>query len=78
MAKTNTQAKAKQSEFEEFMTVHEVASNLRVDDTTVRRWVKTGALKAITLPHRGSRNSYRIPKSSYDALFNDHGTTKAS
>ena len=76
MAKTNTQAKAKQNEFEEFMTVHEVARNLRVDDTTVRRWIKNGALEAITLPHLGSRNSYRIRKSSFDALFNT--ATRAS
>ncbi len=37
----------------ELLTVSEVAKQLRVDDTTVRRWIKTGILEAITLPHRG-------------------------
>lgn len=66
MAKTQKQQHAQ----EDFMTVHEVASSLRVDDTTVRRWIKNGALDAITLPHQGKRCSYRIPKTSYDKLFN--------
>lgn len=48
---------------EELLTVQEVASHLRVDDTTVRRWVKTGALAAITLPGRGKRAGYRIKRS---------------
>ncbi len=41
-------------------TVREAARRLRVDDTTVRRWIKGGSLSAITLPHRGKRNAYRI------------------
>ena len=36
----------------DLLTVREVAKQLRVDDTTVRRWIKNGALEAITLPHR--------------------------
>src|SRR5579875_1812041 len=31
----------------ELLTVSEVAQRLRVDDTTVRRWIKSGALEAI-------------------------------
>ncbi len=42
------------------LTVREVARRLRVDDTTVRRWIKSGALEAITLPHKGKRSAYRI------------------
>ncbi len=54
---------------EELLTVREVARRLRVDDTTVRRWIKSGALQAITLPHRGRRQAYRIKKSTLDALL---------
>lgn len=55
---------------EELLTVGEVARRLRVDDTTVRRWIKTGVLEAITLPHRGERQSYRIRKTVLDDLLN--------
>lgn len=54
---------------EELLTVREVARRLRVDDTTVRRWIKSGALEAITLPHRGKRQAYRIKKSTLDQLL---------
>ena len=53
----------------DLLTVREVAKNLRVDDTTVRRWVKQGALKAIALPHRGIRQAYRVHRSTLDALL---------
>ena len=54
---------------EELLTVREVARRLRVDDTTVRRWITSGVLDAITLPHRGKRRQYRIRKSTLDALL---------
>lgn len=54
---------------EELLTVREVARRLRVDDTTVRRWIKSGALEAITLPHKGKRQAYRIKGSTLDALL---------
>jgi len=54
---------------EELLTVREVAHRLRVDDTTVRRWIKSGALEAITLPHRGKRQAYRVKKSTLDRLL---------
>ena len=54
---------------EELLTVREVARRLRVDDTTVRRWIKSGALEAITLPHKGRRQAYRIKKSTLDMLL---------
>lgn len=56
-------------EAEELLTVREVARRLRVDDTTVRRWIKSGALEAITLPHRGKRQAYRVKKSTMDRLL---------
>lgn len=54
---------------DELLTVREVARRLRVDDTTVRRWIKSGALEAITLPHRGKRQAYRVKKSTMDNLL---------
>lgn len=56
-------------EEEELLTVHEVARRLRVDDTTVRRWIKNGSLEAITLPHKGKRSAYRVKKSTMDKLM---------
>ncbi len=53
----------------DLLTVREVAKQLRVDDTTVRRWIKNGVLEAITLPHRGARQAYRIRKSTLDNLL---------
>src|SRR5438046_10701415 len=53
----------------DLLTVREVAKKLRVDDTTVRRWIKNGVLEAITLPHRGTRKAYRIHRSTLDALL---------
>jgi excisionase family DNA binding protein len=55
---------------EDLLTVREIAKRLRVDDTTVRRWIKSGALEAITLPHRGKRQAYRIKRSTLDMLLN--------
>jgi excisionase family DNA binding protein len=54
---------------EELLTVGEVARRLRVDETTVRRWIKSGSLEAITLPHRGKRQSYRIKQSTMETLL---------
>jgi len=54
---------------DELLTVREVARRLRVDDTTVRRWIKTGALVAVTLPHKGKRQAYRVKKSTLDKLL---------
>lgn len=57
------------SDGNDLLTVHEVAKQLRVDDTTVRRWIKTGVLEAITLPHRGARQVYRIRRSTLDQVL---------
>lgn len=53
----------------ELLKVHEVATILRVDDTTVRRWILSGALEAVTLPHRNKRQAYRIKRETVDALL---------
>ena len=53
----------------ELMTVSEVADALRVDDTTVRRWVKAGVLEAVVLPHLNKRQSYRIKRDTLSKLL---------
>ena len=53
----------------ELLTVHEVAQQLRVDDTTVRRWIKQGALDAVRLPHLNKRESYRIRQDTLEKLL---------
>lgn len=57
---------------EELLTVREVAKKLRVDDTTVRRWIKNGSLEAITLPHQGNRQIYRVLKRTLDDLLDNN------
>ncbi len=58
-----------ETKMEDLLTVTEVAQRLRVDHTTVRRWIKRGALEAIILPHRGPRLGYRIKKSTIETLL---------
>ncbi len=52
------------------LTVAEVAKILRVDDTTIRRWVKSGALEAIVLPHANKRRAYRVKRATLDQVLN--------
>lgn len=53
------------------LTVREVATLLRVDDTTVRRWISSGAMKAVELPHVRSRHVYRVKESTLAALMGE-------
>ncbi len=53
----------------DLLTVSEVADVLRVDNTTVRRWIKQGALEAIILPHVRDRQAYRVRKSTLENLL---------
>lgn len=59
-----------ESDRSELLTVHQVAATLKVDDTTCRRWIKNGALPAISLPHVGKRQAYRIKRSELDKILN--------
>ena len=54
---------------DDLLTVGEVARQLRVDVTTVRRWISNGSLHAIRLPAVGKRHVYRIKQSTLDALL---------
>lgn len=53
----------------DLFTVDEVAKQLRVDPTTVRRWIKSGALSAIVLPKRGDREVLRIRRVDVEDLL---------
>jgi excisionase family DNA binding protein len=55
----------------ELLTVAEVARILRVDTTTVRRWVKQGSLEAVVLPHVNMRQVYRIKRETLDRVLKD-------
>jgi excisionase family DNA binding protein len=50
------------------LTISEVAHLLRVDDTTVRRWIRQSLLKAVTLPGR-ARKTYRIREETLQNLL---------
>ncbi len=60
---------------DELLTVREVARRLRVDDTTVRRWIKEDALEAIILPHLNERQGYRIRRSVVDAILQSRASS---
>lgn len=53
----------------DLLTVSEVADILRVDATTVRRWIRDGVLEAVPLPHRGKRQAYRVKRETLDNLL---------
>jgi excisionase family DNA binding protein len=55
----------------ELLTVAEVADILRVDDTTVRRWVKQGTLEAVVLPHVNTRQAYRIKRETLNRVLGE-------
>ena len=54
---------------QELLTVQEVANHLRVNEATVRRWIKSGALDAIKLPHRGKREIYRVRRTTLNSVL---------
>jgi excisionase family DNA binding protein len=57
----------------ELLTISEVARILRVDDATVRRWVKQGTLEAVVLPHVNERHAVRIKRETLDKLLGQVG-----
>ena len=66
---------SEQNGYEELLTVREVAQRLRVDDTSVRRWIKTGILEAVELPRGGKRHSYRIKQSVFEKIMGQEATS---
>ena len=62
----------------DLLTVNEVADKLRVDGTTVRRWIKNGVLDAVTLPHLNKRHAYRIRLATIEAIIGERLEQQAS
>ena len=52
---------------QEYLTPRQVAQRLRVDYTTVLRWISTGLLDVETI-REGRRNRHRIRKVTIDTL----------
>jgi excisionase family DNA binding protein len=53
------------------LTVPEVAAALRVDDNTVRRWIRRGRIEAHNL---GGRTGYRVRRSELDRFLSSLST----
>jgi len=51
-----------------YLTVEEVARQLGVNPETVRRWIRSGELNALSL---GGPAGYRIPKSELDRFIRE-------
>ena len=52
---------------QEYFTPRELAKRLWVDDSTVRCWIRTGALEAETI-RESRRNRHRIRKATIETL----------
>jgi hypothetical protein len=66
-----------QEEQDTLLTVNEVVCRLRVDATTVRRWIAMGILDVVILPHYGKRQSYRIQQRTLEQLLSGSSITKS-
>src|SRR5690349_4349792 len=56
-------------EEEALLTVRETALFLRVNASTVRRWIAEGTLAAVKLPGKGKHQVYRVKKSTIDEVL---------
>ena len=54
---------------QEWLTIEEIAEELRVSEETVRRWIRTKQLKALSIG-RG----YRIRRKDYEDFLDRHST----
>ncbi len=50
-----------------WMTIKEIAESLRVDDETVRRWIRNKEMKA----YRFGRD-YKVKKEDFDTFVQEH------
>jgi len=69
MPQTEHLGHTRHQEEDRLLTVADIAEKLLVDQTTVRRWIKAGALEAVTLPHVNKRCAYRIKQSTLERLL---------
>lgn len=56
----------------DLLTIKEVATMFRVDDTTVRRWIRNQCIQAVHLPSysNSKRQSYRVKRDTVEAYLN--------
>lgn len=54
---------------DDLLTVVEVAKHLRVDPTSVRRWIHEGNLDAIRLPGNGKYAKFRIKRETLERIL---------
>jgi excisionase family DNA binding protein len=54
---------------QEWLTIEEIAEELRVSEETVRRWIRTKQLKALSIG-RG----YRIRRKDFEDFLHRHST----
>ena len=60
------------TEKHDLLTVAEVARILRVDETTIRRWIKYEQIEAVALPIGPSgRRGHRIRRSTLNDILGD-------
>lgn len=59
---------------ERLLTVAQVAEQLQVNPETVRRWLRSGKLRGISL---GDRAGYRIPERELRRFLEEAGLGKA-
>ena len=57
---------------QQFRTVREVAELLKINEATVRRWIRDGELRAIDIG-----KGWRIGPDDLDAFLDDHATRPA-
>lgn len=72
----NTEESSSLPHYDTLLTVREVAQRLRVDTTTVRRWIAQGILEAVSLPHHGKRRVYRVRQQTLDHLIHTESAPK--
>jgi excisionase family DNA binding protein len=53
---------------ERYLTVEECAERLRVDGATVRRWLRDGKLRGLSL---GGRTGWRIPEEAFARFLDE-------
>ena len=65
--KMMTERKRRKAGNEGVMTVPDVARELGIDESTVRRYILLGTLKALVM-RAGTRNTYRVKREVFDAF----------
>lgn len=58
-----------QKDPDDLLTVKEVALILRLDTSTIRRWIKEYKIDAVELPHSHKRTVYRVKRRTLETLL---------